>query len=99
MPVAQLAISCVLEGIGAAFGELYGRKLLSCLRLGPTQATYFLSHGETDKGHAEEIGGVIMGCDLTPVGMVVDGARRSDRRAALSGLYSHEAFDGIRRNQ
>jgi hypothetical protein len=64
-PVARLAIAAVLEGIGAAHGAVYGRKLLEQLALKPEQASFFLSHAETDKTHTVELREVIQACDLS----------------------------------
>lgn len=92
MPVARLAIACVLEGIGAAFGEQYGRRLLQSLKLRPDQGSFFLSHGETDKQHIEEVWEVIARCDLRP-----EEWSWMNHAAAVAGhlycaMYSHEAF-------
>ena len=92
MPVARLAIACVLEGIGAAFGERYGRKLLHSLKLRPDQASFFLSHGETDRQHVEEVWQVVSRCDLKP-----DEWDWMNHAATVAGqlygaMYSHEAF-------
>jgi heme oxygenase len=64
-PVARLAIGAVLEGIGAKYGAHYGTLLLHQLGLEPNQATFFRSHGETDKKHIEELWEVIETCDVT----------------------------------
>ncbi len=65
-PIARLAIAAVLEGIGGTHGTTYGRRLCQALQLTPKQATFFLSHGELDVGHVEEVFEVIDGCDLGP---------------------------------
>jgi hypothetical protein len=65
MPVARLAIAAVLEGIGARHGAGYGRRLLDAVGISATQASFFLSHGETDKTHSLELGQVIQECELS----------------------------------
>jgi len=92
IPIARLAIAAVLEGIGAHFGGLYGKKLLDGLKITPKQASFFLSHGETDKVHNKELTEVIHASDLTPEewgGMI--------HAATIAGIfyramYDHEAF-------
>jgi len=92
MPIARLAIASVLEGIGSAFGGSYGRQLLQRLNLRPNQASFFLSHGETDKVHAQELTDVIAGCELTAEewGWMVHAANVAGR--FYRGMYDHEAF-------
>ena len=63
-PLARLGIAAVLEGIGGRWGTPYGRKLVEQLDLKPTQCTFFLAHGELDRGHVEEVFEVIDSCDL-----------------------------------
>jgi hypothetical protein len=65
-PVARLGIAAVLEGIGGRWGGEYGGRLCRSLGLGREQASFFLSHGELDKGHVEEVFGVIDRADLGP---------------------------------
>ncbi len=64
-PLARLAIAAVLEGIGGRHGTKYGRMLLEQLGLRPEQATFFLAHGELDKGHVEEVFAIIDTCALS----------------------------------
>jgi len=64
-PIARLAIAAVLEGIGGRWGTAYGRKLVEQLGLKRAGASFFLAHGELDKGHVEEVFEVIDACDLT----------------------------------
>lgn len=92
MPVARLAIASVLEGIGGRFGGTYGRKLLDSLGLSNEQASFFVSHGETDKVHMRELSEAISACELTPHewGWMTYAARiGGDFYAAM---YSHDAF-------
>lgn len=91
-PVARLATACVLEGIGAAFGERYGRKLLQTLGLTAKHASFFLSHGETDKVHANEVAGIIGQCRLsdTDWGWMTHAATMAGQ--LYKAMYSHEAF-------
>lgn len=65
-PIARLAIAAVLEGISARHGTTYGRRLCEALRLGREQASFFVSHGELDVGHVEEVLAVIDDCELEP---------------------------------
>jgi len=92
VPVARLAIAAVLEGIGAVHGETYGRKLLQTVGLRKEQASFFLSHAETDKTHIVELLEVIDQCDLSS-----DEWRWMNYAAETAGLfyremYNHEAF-------
>ena len=92
VPVARLAIAAVLEGIGAAHGGVYGRKLLQALQLKSTQATFFLSHAETDKQHTEDLHSVIRQLALS-----AEEWRWMNHAAETGGLfyrgmYDHEAF-------
>lgn len=64
-PIARLGIAAVLEGIGGRYGGDYGRRLCAALGLERSQATFFLSHGELDRGHVEEVFSVIDTCELT----------------------------------
>jgi hypothetical protein len=92
MPVARLAIACVLEGIGAAFGLRYGRKLLALLQLGAGQASFFLSHGETDKRHVDELRDVISACELSPSDWAWMTHAATVAGQLYRAMYSHEAF-------
>lgn len=92
MPIARLATASVLEGIGAAFGGTYGRQLLERLKLTPNQATFFVSHGETDKVHSQQIAEVIAASHLT-----VEEWSWMTHAANVAGqfyraMYDHEAF-------
>jgi hypothetical protein len=64
MPIARLATACVLEGIGATHGGSFGGELLRTLGLSSSQASFFLNHGETDRGHAQELREVVRACHL-----------------------------------
>lgn len=91
-PVARLAIASVLEGIGAAFGERYGRQLLHCLGLEGRQASFFLSHGETDRHHSEELRQVIRHCDLQPAEWAWMAHAATVAGQLYRAMYCHEAF-------
>ena len=93
VPVARLAIAAVLEGIGAAHGGTYGRKLLHGLKINTSQASFFISHGETDKIHTVELREVIGKLDLS-----ADEWRWMNYAAETAGLfyrgmYDHHAFN------
>lgn len=64
-PLARLGIAAVLEGIGGRWGGDYGGRLCRGLSLTRAQASFFLSHGELDKGHVEDIFGVLDRTTLT----------------------------------
>ena len=91
-PVARLAIASVLEGIGATHGIASGRKLLQALGLGVEGASFFMSHGETDKAHIEDLRAVIDGCELGPEqwGWMTHAARVGG--TLYRNMYDHEAF-------
>ena len=93
MPIARLAIATVLEGIGARFGGAYGRTLLDSLKLSPNQASYFLSHGETDKEHSRELADVIDTENLSPNewGWMVYAAQTAG--TFYRAMYDHDAFN------
>lgn len=93
VPVARLAIAAVLEGIGAAHGGTYGRKLLQGLKITNEQASFFLNHAETDKAHTAELREVIGKLDLS-----ADEWRWMNYAAETAGLfyrgmYDHDAFN------
>jgi hypothetical protein len=64
-PVARLAIATVLEGIGAAHGKTYGKRLCELLKLSSDQVTFFLRHGETDRSHIVDLWKTIDSCELS----------------------------------
>ena len=92
MPIARLAIACVLEGIGGQLGSNYGRKLVQTLNLTIEQTSFFLSHGETDKHHMQELDDVIAKSNLTPEewGWMTHSAKVAGQ--LYRNMYSHEAF-------
>lgn len=92
MPVGRLAVAAVLEGIGAAFGSTRTRRLLQLLDIAPTQATFFLSHGETDKTHTLALQEAIAGCKLSvrDWGWMTHSARVAGQ--FYRAMYDHEAF-------
>lgn len=65
VPVSRLAVAAVLEGIGARYGGKYGGELLKALGLKPAQASFFMSHGQTDKVHIEELEAILSGLRLS----------------------------------
>ena len=88
VPVARLAIAAVLEGIGAAHGATCGGKLLKALQLRKSQASFFTSHGETDKAHSVDLRQVITRCDLTD-----DEWMWMSHAAETAGLFYHGMYD------
>jgi hypothetical protein len=93
MPLARLAMAAVLEGIGAKHGGVYGKRLLTALMLKPSQATFFISHGETDKTHTAELDAVLESCDLDP-----DEWATMNHFADVAGrlyrdMYDHEGYE------
>jgi len=91
-PVARLAVAAVLEGIGARHGGTYGRKLLEALQLKPTQASFFLSHGQTDKTHTVELRQVIAKCTLTAEEWGWMNHAASMAGVFYRAMYDHEAY-------
>jgi hypothetical protein len=92
IPIARLAIAAVLEGIGAALGGKYGRVMLQTLKLQKSQASFFLSHAETDVVHTAELSDVIAASQLTD-----DEWQWMNHAAETAGrfyraMYDHEAF-------
>jgi len=92
VPVARLAIAAVLEGIGSRFGGMYGKKLLQVLRLKPSQASFFLSHGETDKAHSEELRKIIAQSDFTPQEWTWMNHAALAAGQLYRGMYDHEGY-------
>jgi hypothetical protein len=92
MPVSRLAIAAVLEGIGARHGTIYPGRLIKSLGLDRDQASFFLSHAETDQTHAAEIKDIISQCDLGSKEW--EWMNYSARTAGqfYRGMYDHEAF-------
>src|SRR5208282_2549233 len=94
MPIARLAIAAVLEGIGSHIGATnYGQRLLEALQISPKQATFFLSHAETDKKHNKELNEVISASDLTSEewGWMAHAANIAG--IFYRAMYDHEAFE------
>jgi len=92
VPIARLAIAAVLEGIGATHGAAYGSQLISALKIGRKQASFFLSHAETDVVHTAELASVIKASPLT-----AEEWRWMSHAAETAGrlyraMYDHEAF-------
>jgi hypothetical protein len=91
-PLGRLAAAAVLEGIGATFGGQYGRRLLTLLGLEPTQATFFTSHGETDKVHTEELWQILRACELDSSEWLELEAAARLTGTYYRAMYDHEAF-------
>lgn len=64
-PLARLAIAYTIESIGAKYGKLYGEKIIQILQLNPDQVTFLTGHGDTDKGHSQEIIDLLSKIELT----------------------------------
>jgi hypothetical protein len=64
-PVGRLGMALVLEGISSSFGLKYGREALKVLNLNPSQARFFLSHGELDQDHEKDILSLIAESNLS----------------------------------
>lgn len=92
VPVARLAIAAVLEGISARHGGEYGGKLLRALKLKPSQASFFLSHVETDKRHSKELREVIDKCSLTIDEWVWMSHAAHNAGVLYRTMYDHEAY-------
>lgn len=93
VPVARLATASVLEGIGARHGGTYGAKLLRALNLKPSQATFLISHGETDKKHSMELRNVIAECDLAADEWIWMNHAAKTAGLFYRAMYDHEAYD------
>jgi Iron-containing redox enzyme len=91
-PIARLAIASVLEGIGAAHGGTYGKKLASALNLEKSQASFFLSHAETDVVHTAELHEPISASDLTTAEWRWMHHAAETGGRFYRGMYDHEAF-------
>ncbi len=90
-PVARLAIAAVLEGIGGRHGTTYGRRLATTLGLTRAQASFFLSHGELDVGHVEEVLATIDACDLGPRDWAFMAHAARTAGALYNGMYDEAA--------
>jgi hypothetical protein len=92
VPFARLGTAAVLEGIGARYGGKYGRRLIEGLGLRPTQASFFLSHGETDKTHTVELREVIEAMNLDDVDWSWMCHAASAAGAFYRAMYDHEGY-------
>lgn len=54
-PIGRLGIAVMLETLGARLGEELAASLCRHLKLSPDQATFFMSHGVTDKAHEVDL--------------------------------------------
>ena len=91
-PIGRLAIASVLEGIGAALSGTYAGKMLGAVGLEPFQASFFLSHAQTDVVHTAELSEVLTSLTLTNdewrwMAHAADSAGRFYR-----DMYDHAAF-------
>ncbi|MFT3803015.1 MAG: iron-containing redox enzyme family protein [Burkholderiaceae bacterium] len=87
-PPARLAIAAVLEGIGATHGGRYGRQVLQNLKLDRSQASFLLSHAETDVTHSAELMEVLERNAMTDVEWT-----QMARTARLAGDMYRAMFD------
>lgn len=65
-PIESLAISYVLESLSSQLATDYGEKAAMQLKLSKEQMSFFLSHGELDKGHEADILEVLKEAPLSP---------------------------------
>ncbi|HTK19217.1 MAG TPA: iron-containing redox enzyme family protein [Mucilaginibacter sp.] len=65
-PIARLSMAYVLEGLSGQLGVDYGQKAAQQLQLNREQMSFFLLHGELDKGHSHDILDVLERASLTP---------------------------------
>jgi hypothetical protein len=65
-PVARLAMGYILEGISGEFGLHYGMQAAKILNLNKEQMSFFVLHGELDKGHSNDILEVLKEANLSP---------------------------------
>ncbi|MGZ3778305.1 MAG: iron-containing redox enzyme family protein [Mucilaginibacter sp.] len=65
-PAARLAMGFVLEGLSGQLGVEYGQKAAIQLKLTREQMSFFVLHGELDKGHSQDILDVLKDAPLTP---------------------------------
>jgi hypothetical protein len=91
-PFARLAIAAVLEGIAAAHGGHYGRCLMRALGLRPEQASFILNHAETDRGHSQELMGVIAGMPLSAEEWMWMRHAAESAGALYRGMYDQDVF-------
>jgi hypothetical protein len=92
-PIARLAIAAVLEGIGAAHGGVYGRKIVQQLKLQKSQASFFLSHAETDIVHTAELNEVLAASELTADEWAWMAHSAETAGRFYRAIYDHEAFE------
>lgn len=64
-PLGRLGMAMVLEGISGKFGSEYGKLLVTSVGLKKENVTFFLSHGELDQGHTEDIENVLKNLDVS----------------------------------
>ncbi len=65
-PISRLAMGYILEGLSGELGIEYGAKVAQQLNLRREQMSFFLLHGELDKGHSNDILEVLENAPLTP---------------------------------
>ncbi len=54
-PIGRLAMAYILEGVSGALGEKYGLMAVKQLNVQPEQMTFFIKHGQLDKGHSKDL--------------------------------------------
>jgi hypothetical protein len=92
VPIARLAAASFLEGAGAALGGSYAAKLVRALSLKKSQASFFLSHAETDLVHIAELRQVISACDISAAEWRWMNYTAETAGRFYRAMYDHEAF-------
>ncbi len=65
-PAARLAMAYILEGVSGNLAVHYGSKVAAQLGLTKAQMSFFITHGELDAGHSQDILEVLQDAPLTP---------------------------------
>ena len=65
-PIARLAMAYMLESLSGELGIHYGHKFVGQLQLSKEQVSFFITHGELDQGHSDDILTVLKESQLTP---------------------------------
>lgn len=91
-PIARLATAAVLEGIGAAYGGVYARKIVQQLKLQKCQISFFSSHAETDVVHTAELNNVLAASELTTEDWTWMSHAAEIAGRFYRAIYDHEAF-------
>lgn len=90
-PAARLAMAYVLEGISGNFGVHYGTKAARQLKLSKEQMSFFLLHGELDKGHSHDILDVLKDAPLAPYEWAWCEYAAECTLHLYRGMYNHAA--------